>query len=117
MKIALVVSALGVVAMTSVIMYGFIAGDFSSDGALILANPWGIVSLVDLYVGFILFALWVWFKESNIIIKIIWVILLMTTGFFAGSLYVFISVLKSDNDWHRFFLGKHAKELRSESVT
>ena len=115
MKIALVVSALGVIAMTSVILYGFIVGDFSSDGALILGNPWGIVSLVDLYVGFILFALWVWFKESSLLVKVIWVVLLMTTGFLAGSLYVFISLIKSNNNWHRFFLGKH-EESRSESV-
>jgi hypothetical protein len=45
--------------MTAVLVYGFTVGDFSADGAIILSNPWGIVSMVDLYVGFILFSGWI----------------------------------------------------------
>lgn len=48
MKIAKSVSLLGVLAMTGIIIYAFIKGDFPKDGALILSVPWGIVSSVDL---------------------------------------------------------------------
>ena len=55
MKIAKIISWIGVAAMTIALFYGFTQGDFFADGSIILNNPWGIVSLVDLYVGFILF--------------------------------------------------------------
>ena len=55
MKIAKVLALLGLLAMTGILIYAFTSGTFSSDGAKLLAMPWGIVSLVDLYTGFTLF--------------------------------------------------------------
>ena len=51
MKTVKIVSFLGIIAMSVALIYGFGVGDFGADGALILENPWGIVSLVDLYTG------------------------------------------------------------------
>ncbi len=51
MKITKIVSLLGLIAMVLVISNGFINGSFTEDGGELLANPWGIVSLVDLYVA------------------------------------------------------------------
>ena len=69
MKIAKIIAALGVIAMTAVLIYGFTAGDFGSDGGEILRNPWGIVSLVDLYTGFILFSAWIVYREKSIVAR------------------------------------------------
>jgi hypothetical protein len=33
---------------------------------------------------------------------------MMTLGFFAGSLYAFIALQTSGDDWQKFWLGKHA---------
>ena len=52
MKIAKIIALMGLIAMTGVLVYGFTVGNFSAEGAKLLAMPWGIVSLVDLYVGF-----------------------------------------------------------------
>ncbi len=105
MKIAKVISVIGVIAMTAVILNGFVNGSFSEDGAELLANPWGVVSLVDLYVGFALFSLWIAFRETNLVLAIFWIILMMVLGFFTGSLYVLIALYKSNGDWALFFLG------------
>ncbi len=105
MKIAWVIAWLGLFAMTAVLLNGFISGDFGKDGADLLANPWGIVSLVDLYVGFALFSLWIAFRETNLIIAITWIILMMVFGFFAGSIYVLLTLYGSKGDWLTFFLG------------
>ncbi len=35
--------------------------------AKLLAMPWGIVSLVDLYVGFALFSIWIVYREKAIL--------------------------------------------------
>ena len=106
MKIAKVISFLGILAMTGIIAYAFIRGNFSEEGTVLLSMPWGIVSMVDLYVGFILFSAWIVFREKAFLPSLIWVILMMTLGFFTASLYTFIALQKSDGDWKKFFLGK-----------
>jgi hypothetical protein len=108
MKLAKIVSLLGLLAMTFVLIYGFIVGDFLSDGAELLSNPWGIVSFVDLYVGFILFSGWIIFREKSILTAIIWVFFMMVLGFFTGALYTFFALQKSNGDWRRFWLGDRA---------
>ncbi len=109
MKLAKIISALGLLAMTAVITYGFIIGDFSKDGAQILSNPWGIVSLVDLYVGFILFSMWIAFREEKVPVAVIWIVLMMILGFFTAALYILINLFKYQDDWPGFFMG-HRKQ-------
>ncbi len=111
MKAAKWIAWLGLVAMTVVLLNGFINGDFSEDGSQLLANPWGVVSIVDLYVGFGLFSIWIAFREKNIILAIIWIILMMVLGFFTGSLYTLIALYQSKGDWLSFFLGGRKADL------
>ena len=110
MKIAKTISLLGVLAMTGVLIYGFTIGDFSGEGSQLLSMPWGIVSLVDLYTGFILFSCWIIYREKSLPVAILWTIAMMILGFFTGSLYAFIALQKSGGDWRKFWLGKHAQE-------
>ena len=107
MRTAKVLSALGLLAMSAALANGFINGSFTADGADLLRNPWGIVSLVDLYVGFTLFALWIFFREASKTLAALWVIAVMALGFWAASLYVLIALNRSQDDWLRFWMGKH----------
>ena len=111
MKIAKVLAWLGLLAMTAVLANGFINGNFGQDGGELLANPWGIVSLVDLYAGFILFSIWIVFREKKPLVAILWVVLMMVLGFFTGSLYTLIALYRSKGDWLRFFLGDRKDNL------
>jgi hypothetical protein len=108
MKIAKFISILGILAMTAVLIYGFTIGDFSGEGSQLTSMPWGIVSLVDLYTGFILFSMWIIYREKSLPVAILWTIAMMVLGFFTGSLYAFISLQTSGGDWRKFWLGKHA---------
>ena len=108
MKIMKIIAAAGLLAMTAILVYGFTVGNFASEGAKLLAMPWGIVSLVDLYVGFTLFSGWIVFREKAVLPSILWVILMMTLGFWAGALYTLIALQTSGNDWKRFWYGKRA---------
>jgi hypothetical protein len=108
MKIAKIISILGILAMTAVLIYGFTIGNFSGEGSQLLSMPWGIVSLVDLYTGFTLFSAWIIYREKSLPVAILWTIAMMTLGFFAGSLYAFLALQTSNNDWRKFWLGKHA---------
>ena len=110
MKIAKMIAALGVLAMTGVLLYGFTVGDFGKDGAELLQNPWGIVSMVDLYTGFILFSAWIVYRERSVVRSVVWVILMMVLGFFTGSLYVLMALVASKGDWKTFWMGQRAND-------
>jgi hypothetical protein len=110
MKIAKLVALLGLLAMTGILVYGFAVGDFSGEGKILLSMPWGIVSMVDLYVGFTLFSGWIVYREKSLIRSAVWVILMMVLGFFAASLYVLIALQASDGDWKRFWMGRRSSD-------
>jgi hypothetical protein len=106
MKIAKLIAFLGLLAMTTVLIYGFTAGDFAEEGKQLLSMPWGIVSLVDLYVGFVLFSGWIVYREKSVVRSVIWVILMMILGFWTASLYTLIALQASDGNWRRFWMGR-----------
>ena len=105
MKMAKIIAFIGLLAMTAGLANGFINGDFFEDGAELLANPWGIVSIIDLYVGFVLFSMWIAFREKRIFVAAIWIVLVMLLGFFTASLYVLVALYSSKGDWSVFFMG------------
>ncbi len=108
MILAKAVALLGVAVMSAALFYGFAIGDFFREGRQLAAMPWGIVSLVDLYTGFVLFSGWIIYRERSVLVAVLWTIAMMTLGFFAGSLYTFIALHRSGGDWRRFWLGRHA---------
>lgn len=108
MKIAKLVSLLGVLVMGAAIANGFINGDFAGEGSQLIKMSWGIVSLVDLYTGFILFSMWIIYREKSLPVAILWTVAMMVLGFFTGALYAFLALQASNGDWRKFWLGKHA---------
>ena len=108
MRIAKLIALAGLLAMTAVLVFGFTVGSFAAEGARLLAMPWGIVSLVDLYVGFALFSGWIVFREKAWLPALIWVVLMMVLGFWAGALYTFITLQTSGGDWKRFWYGRRS---------
>jgi len=110
MTVAKIVAALGALAMAAILIYGFTVGDFGGEGAVLLSMPWGIVSLVDVYVGFILFSCWIVYREKSVIRSVVWVVLVMVLGFWAASLYALIALQTSGGDWQRVWMGHRAVE-------
>ena len=108
MKVAKVIALLGLLAMTAVLIYGFTVGDFGGEGKQLLSMPWGIVSLVDLYVGFALFSSWIVYREKSVFRSVVWVVLMMVLGFWTASLYTLIALQTSGGDWQRFWMGHRA---------
>lgn len=108
MKLAKAIALLGLLAMTGILVYGFTVGDFSAEGTRLLAMPWGIVSLVDLYVGFTLFSAWIVYREKAVLLAVLWVVLMMVLGFWTGAFYTFLALQSSGGDWKRFWMGKRA---------
>jgi hypothetical protein len=44
-------------ALSGLIAWAMLTGNFSAEGAWLVSNAWGIVSLADLYVGFLITSL------------------------------------------------------------
>jgi hypothetical protein len=108
MKLAKTIALLGLLAMTGILIYGFTVGNFTAEGSQLLSMPWGIVSMVDLYVGFTLFSAWIVYREKAVLPAVIWVVLMMVLGFWTGALYTFLALQASGGDWKRFWMGKRA---------
>ena len=115
MNIAKAVVLLGVVAMAAILTYGFVVGDLRGEGRVLLSMPWGIVSLVDVYTGFILFSGWIVYREKSIVRSTIWIVLVMILGNLTASLYALIALYSSRGDWKRFWLGNRLDENRAQS--
>ena len=98
--------------LLTVVMFVAIAvatatGDFGDEGAWILDNPWGRMTLIDLYVGVALIAGWVFLRERNPWSLVVWVPLFFVLGHAGTALYATIAAFRSD-DVRSFLLGARA---------
>jgi len=107
--LAMAITAVGAALMTAVITWALsvsnAAGSNTAQVEWIISNPWGIVSLVDLYTGFTVFSLWICFREKSRLAAAAWVVTMMTTGWLGGSLYVLNCLRQFNGDWQWFFMG------------
>lgn len=108
--LALLVSSVGALVMFGVIAWAASSADQAKQLAALLSLPWGVVSLVDLYVGFALFSLWILFRDGFTVWSCAWVVAMQTLGFFAGSVYVLLQLRRSRGDWEAFWLGGAARQ-------
>ena len=106
MRVATVIAGLGAIAMIAVIAYGILVGDFGGEGRRLLAMPWGMVSLFDLYVGFLLFCGWILYRQGSSVRPWLWILLVLTLGSLGICLYVLTTLRASQGDWRRFFMEK-----------
>ncbi len=105
MNIAKMISAMGLLAMTAIIGYAFVVGNFAAEGAWLVAHPWGIVSLVDLYVGFAIFSIWIVYRERSLARAAVWIALMIVLGNWTAALYMLLALNASGGDWRKFWLG------------
>jgi len=98
------------IVMGVTLVYGYTQGDLAADGAVMLSIPWGIVSLVDVYVGFTLFSGWMVFREPSRLRALLWVFLIMVLGFFTAGLYTYPALQASPEAWRRVWLGHRAED-------
>jgi hypothetical protein len=110
MRIAKVIALLGTLAQGGILIYGFSQGDFNAAGSFFFHDPWGIVSLVDVYVGFIFFSVWIVYREKEWWSAGLWVAAIMILGNFPAGLYAFLTLQRSGSNWQKFWMGRHYLE-------
>jgi hypothetical protein len=109
MTIAKVISMIGLVVMTIFIGHAAINGNFSTEGSWIISHPWGQASLADLYTGFILFSMWVVYREKSNLGRVLWIIAIMLLGNWATALYALLALHSSNGDWQKLFHGDRVR--------
>lgn len=90
MKNIRIIAWISTLIMTFMIIFSLLTGDFFAQGSILMGLVWGQMSLVDLYVGFLLVYIWIFYKETKLLPRIIWALLLIVTGSLATALYVLI---------------------------
>ena len=105
MTITKVIAYLITIAMVSTIFWA--QNQVSLFDSTIPSLPWGIVSLVDLYGGFILIGIWISYKEKWLS-ALIWIFFLMILGNLTTAIYVIYSLNKSKGNISKFFMGKNS---------
>jgi len=58
----------------------------------LLDDPWGVATLVDAYMGFLTFYVWVAYKERDLGRRLLWFVLIMGLGNIAMAAYVLIQL-------------------------
>ena len=54
-RFVILAAGAGFVIMAGTILYAVLHGNFRTEGALLLEMSWGLVSLVDIYLGLLIF--------------------------------------------------------------
>jgi len=111
MRYPKILTALGVVLMIAAIIYGF-AATKNGDVDLFFALAWGKVSMVDLYVGLLIFSSWIIYREQSWFRSLIWIVLLLVLGNLISCLYVLLALYASQGNMARFWQGQRAVSVK-----
>ncbi|MFT7457877.1 MAG: hypothetical protein ACI909_000545 [Planctomycetota bacterium] len=105
------VASAGFIIMAGFIIYAMMIGNLMTEGSTLLAMPWGMVSLVDIYLGLILFSLWVVWREDFSLAGICWAVLIISLGNMLSCLYILKACRDAGRNMKKFWLGRQLEEL------
>ena len=60
----------------------------------LLADRWGVATLLDAYFGFLWFWLWIAYKEASLWRSLLWLLLLFALGNLAMAAYVMVQLAR-----------------------
>lgn len=60
----------------------------------VVGHPWFIATLFDTYFGFLIFYLWVAYKETGIVARVLWLLAILLLGNIAMAVYALIQLFK-----------------------
>ena len=69
-------------------------------------DPWFLTTLLDAYLGFLIFYVWVAYKERTTLSRILWFLLIMALGNMAAAFYVLLQLrkLRPGEGWEKLLL-------------
>jgi len=69
-------------------------------------DPWFLATLLDAYFGFLIFYVWVAYKERTAASRILWFLLILALGNMAAAFYVLLQLrkLRTVDPWEKLLL-------------
>ncbi len=95
----------GVVVLTLAVVWASRVGNLTTEGLIVLGLPWGVVTFLDLYIGFLLVAGWILFREAKPQVAVLWIVSILALGNLASCLYVLLAARRAGGDLSVFWLG------------
>lgn len=89
------VAAVGFVAMATAIVSAFATASFTEEGGVIVGLAWGRVTLLDIYLAFLLGWLWIAYRERSAARAGAWLAATLVTGSLALFGYLFVAALRA----------------------
>ena len=108
-RIHIVAGSLGLI-MASGLIWATLTGDFGAEGRALMALPWGVVSLMEIYVGLGLFFAWVFYREPNWLRAALWLVAAIVLGNIVSCCYVLVAASTAKGDAARSWCGHRAAE-------
>jgi hypothetical protein len=105
MRRAIIILSLGFFIMAAGIAYAMIQGNFFDELEIMRSLPWFHLSMLDLYVGFLLFAGWILYREKTLLVAVIWIALLLSLGNVTACLYAIVALVQAHGNWQAFWMG------------
>ncbi len=88
----------GTVGLTALIVEAVRSGDFAAAGSWLTGHPWGLVTLGDLYFGFLVTAVFIAGVERDWRRALLWILPLPLLGNIWAGLWL---CLRARHVWHR----------------
>ncbi|MBD3155354.1 MAG: DUF1475 domain-containing protein [Candidatus Aenigmarchaeota archaeon] len=97
------------ISMLSLGTWVLLSGNLKAAVISIINEPWLVASFVDLFFCFMIFYIWVFYKESSWILRIFWFVFIVATGSIAISIYMLIKLhkMKGDEDIKDLIFGRN----------
>ena len=89
--------------MGGIIIWANSKSNFLANAGKVAETEWGIVTLVDLYIGFLFIAIWICFREKGFQ-RVAWLIGLFFLGNLTTAVYIIYCIKTSNGDIKKFFL-------------
>ncbi len=117
MRKIMIICSLGFILMAAGIAYALIKGSFFGELEIMAPLPWFHLSMLDLYVGFLLFAGWILFREKTLVRALVWIALLLSLGNLIACLYAVIALVRSKENWQTFWMGSRSNQANNRNAT
>ena len=108
-RLVWVTVGLATIVMAAALAWGILNGNLSAEGGALLRMPWGVVSLVEIYVGMALFGCWVFWREASPLRSGVWMLAVALIGNIVSCVYVLLALRSAQGNPMQFWMGARAK--------
>jgi hypothetical protein len=92
-------------------VYGFMKGNIGNEMNMFFSMPWAKVMVLDIYIGFVIFSIWIYFREQNNRRFLMWFLPLLFIGNLIAIAYIINAIFNSKNNTQKLMFGNYKKDL------